>query len=115
MPREIVIVSDEAPNAEVFRAAGRFVLGGVQVRELETGVLQLVHDDDVVLSVAAPRRIEDRVEAVRFAPAAARFTGAVHWTEAWAPWDAAGEFGVRIATRVAAQLGAVCVVADETS
>lgn len=114
MPREVLLLSREAPTALALVEAGAAVAPDLRVRTLEQVVTEIVDGRGVaVLSVQMPELVENPAEVARLAPWASA-VGPVWWTEAWVPWGAPGEVGVAIARAFAAEADAELIVEDGT-
>lgn len=113
MPREIYLVSTEPMTMVTLVEAAAAVDGQLVPRVLFDGAaVQLVDTTDTaVITVELSRRIEDPCQ-LELLVGRLPVNGAVWWTEATAPWDAAGEVGVRIARELAERLGAEVTVEE---
>ncbi|WP_439692060.1 hypothetical protein ACRQ4B_14165 [Curtobacterium sp. SP.BCo] len=113
MPRDVLILSANAPEFAHFVEAGADVAPDLRVRTLDGGAVTEVVDrrGHAVLSVQVPELVENPSELARLAPWST-VAVPVWWTEAWAPWGAAGDVGVEIARGFAAATGAQVLVED---
>ena len=112
MPRDLVIVSDAAPDLSAFVVAGADVAPDLRVRTLDGAAVTEIVDRSgtAVLSIGVPELLEAPGEPARLLPATT--DDPVWWTEAWAPWGPAGDVGVRVARAFADAIGGRCVVED---
>ncbi|KQO62222.1 hypothetical protein [Curtobacterium sp. Leaf261] len=115
MPRDVLILTKEAPRPEELVHAGVAIDGGLGMRTLDDEAVTEIIDEDglAVLSVGRPELVEVQDEVLRLAPGLAdRISAPVWWTEAWVPWGAAGDRGMAIALQFAARLDGLCSVED---
>lgn len=114
MPREITILSSNAPDLDAVALAAEGILGAAAVREIDAGsAVQVLRDDGTsLLTVYAPRRLSTAGEVERLLPDAPAVALPTWWSDAYAPVGTDGEAGVSIALRLALGLDAVCLVAD---
>lgn len=114
MPREIVLLSPTAPDLHALLSAGAEIDPELGLRTIGGGAVHQICDADerAVLSVLQPRRVENHDEVARLLPDAPPIRVGVWWVDLLAPWGERGDIGVRIASALAARLGAVCVVQD---
>jgi hypothetical protein len=114
MPRDIHLAAPRPVSLRDLVAAGAEVDGSLAVRALLGGtVLQLVDETDVaILTIENSRRLLDPADALRIAPALAIPNEELWWTEAIAPWGAAGTRGVAVAEALTRVLGGAMVVED---
>lgn len=126
MPREIVVITPQAPDTGALLEAAVAVDPDLRLRSLATGAVhQLVRADPAdpspaagtaVLSVSEPLRLERPGEIRRLLPVdvlPAWTDEPYWWVDAVAPWDEdAGRLGVQVAQALALGLGGLCVVLD---
>ncbi len=114
MPRDIHLAAPRPLSLRDLVAAGAEIDGSLAVRALLKGtVLQLVDETDVaILTIESSRRLVDPADALRIAPTLAIPDGELWWTEATAPWGAAGTLGVTVAEALTRVLGGAIVVED---
>jgi hypothetical protein len=114
MPREVYLVTPTPVTLEALVRAAAEVDEQLALVALYGGqVLQLLDQaDDAVLSIGSSRLLADSFDAGWIAPQLRLPSGPVWWTEASAPWGAAGQPGVVIAERLAARLAGVVQVED---
>ena len=117
MPRELYLVTAEPVTAEVVVRAAAEVDDRLALRGLYGGAaLQLVGADDrAVLTVQSSRRLADVSDLCRVTRGLLVSPGdEAWWTEALAPWGAAGDPGVAVVAGVARRLGGQLRVEDGT-
>lgn len=105
MPREMYVLSKRAVDFEALVVAGAHVDDQLALRTLYEGAAwQLVDRDDVaVLTISSSRELKPATDAARVTrglPGAGAEVD-LWWTEATAPWGAAGEHGVAIVQALA--------------
>jgi hypothetical protein len=127
MPREIVLITPAPVTrgdwAEAAAAVGRAAdlscpwlgsaRGGPFVAKEEPGAVTIsAPGSGTVLTAMRSARAEVTDEVARLVPEAADLVDqVVWWTEAWAPWGAAGAAGVAMSQALASSLGGVAQTA----
>lgn len=116
MPREVYVVTSEPVTFEALVRAATEVDDTLALRGLYGGAaLQLVGADDrAVLTCENSRRLDEAADARRVTRGLTLPDGEVWWTEALAPWGAAGDPGVAVLVGVARRLGGQVKVEDGT-
>jgi hypothetical protein len=103
MPRELYLVSPRPVIIEAFVLAAARVDDQLGLRALYGGAaLQLVDQAEVaVLTLENSRLLEDPSDAARCTRGLSILGENLYWTEATAPWDAAGDPGVAVLRELA--------------
>ncbi|WP_345800715.1 hypothetical protein AAIB33_14735 [Microbacterium sp. AZCO] len=116
MPRSSVALTPTPLSGDVIVAAAGQVqeqhpdLEALEARAVDNGaVLQIVADDEVVLSVLRPRMLPTLDEVGRLLPTIDAPAETKWWTDAYTPWQPAGAVGVAILEAAAEASGGLVV------
>ena len=116
MPRSSVLITARVVDAQaVAEAAGavRARLGWGQELTLlpldDGAALQVLADTELLVTVTRPRVLPQVDEIVRLRPDVdtAGIAVPAFWTDAFAPWGAAGDIGLAIIDEIAVSLGGI--------
>lgn len=115
MPRDVTILSPQAPDGLDLATAARAVDESFGVREIDGGTASQVfaRGGRALLTVYGAQELATAGEIERLLPHPPEVSLPVFWIDASAPLGDDGEIGVSVALRLALALDAVCIVEDD--